>query len=204
MTATKSNSSANNQANLPISTLTFHLNTSIYKMVNGALVKCMDEKVEIGDVYPLLAINDDIAELTEGRFVKGIAHQNPSIHYGVLEVIGETANACSRNGITLRKLQKGQKFKVKAIQCSSDKSVKRFSIGKHEYISSKEPIRFIAGYLLLKNSIPLVNEEKPLTLEAHKAYAFSEVYGSHVLLTDYEDTWVDVNGIEYTINHMTK
>lgn len=202
MTATNLVSTTNTGARLPIATLTFHLNTSMFKMNNGKLVKCEDEKIVIGEMYPLLEIKDDIAELSEGRFVKGIEHQNPTIHYGILEIIGDKVNVCSRNGSILRKVIKGQKFKIKDIISHRDKNIKRYAIGKNEYISSKEPVHVITGYLVIKNNKTLVIDGKPLILEARKPYPFSEVYGMQVLLTDFENTWVDVEGVDFTINHM--
>lgn len=184
---------------LPIATLTFHLNTSIYRYKNGELTKCENEHIMMGNTYPLLGIVDDIAELTDGRFVKGIAHQKPTIHYGILEVLGESVNVCNRTGLILRQVKHGQIFKVENIATNSEGTTHFYAINKHEYISTLEQIRFIAGYLLLKRNKTLVYNGKPLILEAKKPYPFSKAFGMHVLLTDYEDTWVDVNGLEYKI-----
>lgn len=201
MTATKIETISSTRARLPIATLTFHLNTSIFNLVDGELVKS-DEKIVIGNMYLLLAIKDDIAELTEGRFVKGIEHQNPTIHYGILEIVGDNVNVCSRNGVILRKVKKGQQFKIKAMNSNHDKSVTRYSIGEHEYISSKEPIRVVSGYVAMKNNLTLAVDGKPLILEARKPYPFSEVYGTQVLLTDYNNTWIDVDGVDYTVTQI--
>ncbi|MFJ7890554.1 hypothetical protein ACIQYL_21055 [Lysinibacillus xylanilyticus] len=185
---------------LPIATLTFHLNTSIYRYKNGELTKCENEHIVRGSKYPLLDLVDDIAELSEGRFVKGIAHQKPTVHYGMLEVIGDGVNVCTRSGLILRQLCQGQKFNVENIMVASEGNTRIFAINKKEYISSVEQIRFIAGYLILKRNLTLVYKGKPLILEANKPYPFSEVIGMQVLLTDYTDTWVDVNGLDYKIS----
>lgn len=185
---------------LPIATLTFHLNTSMYRYKNGELTKCENEHIVMGNTYPLLAIVDNIAELTDGRFVKDIAHQKPTIHYGILEVLGDAVNVCNRTGLILRQVYQGQTFKVGNKLTNGEGTTHFYAINKHEYISSVEQIRFIAGYLLLKRNLTLVYKGKPLILEANKSYPFSEAMGMQVLLTDYEDTWVDVNGLDYKIN----
>ncbi|MFJ7667180.1 hypothetical protein ACIQXI_08725 [Lysinibacillus sp. NPDC097195] len=123
-------------------------------------------------------------------------------HYGILEIAGEKVNVCSRNGTILRKVLKGQRFKIKDMHTNSEKNIKRYAIGKNEFISSKEPIRVITGYLVMKNNQTLVIGGKPLILEARKPYPFSEVYGMQVLLTDYDKTWVIVEGADFTLNHL--
>lgn len=194
---------ASNQR-LPIATLTFHLNTSMFRYQNGELTKCENEHIVRGNTYPLLGIVDDIAELTDGRFVKDIAHQKPTIYYGTLEVLSDGVNVCNRTGLILRQVSHGQTFKVGKMTTNSDGKTQYYAINKHEYISSAEQIRFIAGYLVLKCNLTLVYKGKPLILKASKPYPFSEVIGMQVLLTDYEDTWIDVNGLDFKIHNIVK
>ena len=188
-------------ATLPSATITFHLNTAVYRRVNGELVKSNDEKIPRGSTYPLVAIENDIAELTEGRFVKDIAHQKPTIYYGVLEVLSDGVTVCSRNGFPLRKLQKGQNLKVRNILTSDQVDSVIYAINKHEYISSVEAIRFISGYLMVAKDKTIVSEGRPIILKANQPYAFSEVYQSKILLTDFKNVWCSIDGNEFTIKH---
>jgi hypothetical protein len=164
-------------------------------------VKADNERIAIGDVEPVIALHEEgnVAELIGGRFVKDVLHQNPTIYYGILEVIGAEANVCSRNGIVQRKLCRNQSFKVKNVK-ELDSGTFIYGIGKNEYISSLEPIRFIKGYVILDNAITL-SDDSTISLLAHKPYAFSHSKEGKVFLTDVR-SWLDIYKIyPCTINH---
>jgi hypothetical protein len=116
---------------LPFATMTFHLNTTVYRKQGDKLVKADNERIAIGDVEPVIALHEEgnVAELIGGRFVKDVLHQNPTIYYGILEVIGAEANVCSRNGIVQRKLCRNQSFKVKNVK-ELDSGTFIYGIGK--------------------------------------------------------------------------
>lgn len=185
---------------IPFATMTFHLNTTVYRKNGDELVKANNERIFIGAVEPVIAVHEDgnVAELTGGRFVKDVLHQNPTIYYGILEVVGEAVKVCTRNGLIQRKLCRNQRLKVKSVK-EQGNGVYLYEIGKNEYVSSLEPIRFIKGYVALNKAVTL-SSEHPISLLAHKPYAFSHSEDCKVFLTDL-CIWLDISKVPCTINH---
>lgn len=187
---------------LPIAIMTFHLNTSVYRQQGNDLIKIENERIAKDTVEPVVAFQEDgnVAELTGGRFIKDVLHQNPTIDYGIVKVFGEEARVCTRNGIVQRKLCRNQRLKVKSVT-ELDNGVFLYGIGKNEYITSLEPIQFIKGYVVLDKAIT-ISADATVSLLAGKPYAFSHFKEGKVFLTDVH-SWLDIRNLSCSIDYQS-
>ena len=186
-----------------IGTITFTLQSSVYQLVNGNLerIEPSIERIEIGDTFPLIQLENDIAELPGGRFVIDIERQRPKICYGNVKTLGEVT-ICSPNGLILRKVSTGKCFSIRKIKPINEKLI-HYYISDKEVITSLENIKVIVGKIIFNQDYALAHNGKPLLLKAQKEYNFSEVTKSLVYLSE-EMIWLDTNEFNCSVSIYNK
>lgn len=116
--------------------ITFPMNMSVFKKEAGELKRIPNEYVLRNTTHEVVSIENGVAELSDGRFVKDIYHNKPKIHFGKIEVNGSKVPVYSCNGVFLRYLTKGQVLNV--ISTFKIDSNLFFVINEREIISSLE------------------------------------------------------------------
>ncbi|MDD1504868.1 hypothetical protein PVA17_19195 [Lysinibacillus sp. CNPSo 3705] len=116
--------------------ITFPMDMSVFKKDAGELQRIPNERILRNTTHEIVSIEDGVAELADGRFVKDIYHNKPKICFGKIEVTNSKVPVYSRNGIFLRYLTKGQVLNV--ISTFKINSNLFFGINDREIISSAE------------------------------------------------------------------
>lgn len=95
-----------------IALITFPMNMSVYRKESQELVRIPNTWILRDTTHPIVSIEDGVAELSDGRYVKNIFHNKPKIYYGEIHVIDMNVPVFKRNGTFSRYLSKGQVLKV--------------------------------------------------------------------------------------------
>lgn len=92
--------------------ITFPVNMSVFKKEAEELVRIPNTWIPRNTTHPIVSLKGDIAELSDGRFIKDIFHCKPKIYYGEIHVKNGNVPVYTKNGIFSRYLTKGQVIKV--------------------------------------------------------------------------------------------
>ncbi|MBB5148014.1 hypothetical protein [Ureibacillus thermosphaericus] len=124
----------------PIGSITCTLVTPLYRKEGDRLIESK-EYLDKGTTKYLYRVEGNIGEIEGGLYIKDIDRKQFIISLGELEVLGDHVRTCSRNGIILRKLKKGMKYRVVSIH-QKENGVMIYGINDKEFISSDEEITF--------------------------------------------------------------
>lgn len=91
------------------------MNMSAFQKEADELVRIPNKWIMRNTTHSVVAIDNNIAELSDGTFVKDIFHNNPIFCYGSIEVIENQVPVFTRNGAISRYLTIGQELKVVSI-----------------------------------------------------------------------------------------
>lgn len=178
---------------LPIAQIKLGMDVPVYQMNGEEFSKVPNQYLKRNSNLSAIRVMDDFIELTDGRYIQKIQRNFESISYGKLVIVGENVNVCSPNGLILRKVTKGQSFKVLDILTLSNMGNKLFKINDKEVINSIEKVMFVSGYFQPSNTITLAIEGKPLQLVADQSYPYGEVNESYIKLNMDTDIWIDIS-----------
>ncbi|TBV85474.1 hypothetical protein [Lysinibacillus sp. OL1] len=113
--------------------ITFPVNMSVFKREEEGLVRIPNTWIPRNTTHPIVSLKGDIAELSDGRFVKDIFHCKPKIYYGEIQVKNENVPVYTKKGTFSRYLTKGQVIKV--ISYLENSSGLYLVINDHEIVS---------------------------------------------------------------------
>lgn len=96
---------------VPIGQLRAKLKNTIYQLKGGELVRTKNF-LEVGDEKVVYRIENAVAYIGNGQFVKDVDPTHFKVTCGLLTIIGNNVHACSRNGIGLRHVREGKTYTV--------------------------------------------------------------------------------------------
>jgi hypothetical protein len=135
----------------PIGMLKAKYQSTLY-LKNGDELVRTNEYVKMGEVLEVYSIDNEIADIGYGYFVKEVDTNHFDITYGALKVLSDDVFACSKNGFRIRRLLKGCEYNVVGFEDISD-DVTIYRINSKEYLSSCEDIEFIScDFIARKNN----------------------------------------------------
>ncbi|MGE7843526.1 hypothetical protein ACQKNX_22455 [Lysinibacillus sp. NPDC093712] len=114
--------------------ITFPMNMSAFRKEAGELVRIPNKWILRNTTHPMVALDNNVAELSDGTFVKDIYHNNPKFYYGKIEVVENSVPVFTRNGTISRYLTIGQVLKV--VSTNDINSILFLGINEREIINS--------------------------------------------------------------------
>ncbi len=117
-----------------IALITFPMNMSVFRKEEQELIRIPNAWILRNTTHPIVSIEDDVAELSDGRYVKNIFHNKPKIYYGEIHVIDRSVPVFKRNGTFSRYITKGQVLKV--VSNLDVNGIRYLGINEYEVVSS--------------------------------------------------------------------
>lgn len=180
----------------PIGRITFHLQTSLFRVNDGKYEKAR-EFLKIGESKDILDIKEDYIEIQDGYYIKNNEVPQYSMTFGEIIVRGNGVRTCSRNGVIIRKLKIGQKLKVVSLKLvSSDVTV--YGINEKEYISSDEDIQYVMGTFEFEADSKVMNNGQTYRYKKGDVLPYQRLDGNNILLLN--DTWLDISNLNGCLN----
>lgn len=184
----------NHYIQVPFAKIIFPYDTSLFELKHNELVKVKNEHVSRGTSHQIVYLDQeaDVMQLDSKLYVQQVAHHNPRITYGRLELLGD-AQVCTRTGLVQRIVKKGATLNVlEVIPHKENPDIVRYRIGKESYISSLEAVKFTIGHITVANNEKVYTNNSFYKLTANVPYFYDKVHANIIHLTDL-DIWVDVS-----------
>ncbi|GEL05562.1 hypothetical protein [Rummeliibacillus stabekisii] len=113
--------------------ITMKYDVSIYKKNGNEFERVPKEYLKRGNSYQVKAITDDYIQLVNGHYIVNVDPSQYDIQFGEV-TMNERIPICSRSGVILRYVEKGQSFKIRSIHDNY------IGIGSKQYVSSQHDI----------------------------------------------------------------